>query len=694
MGVVFLAEHQRMGRQVALKVLPPAAMRDHTAVERFHREVRALAALTHPNIITAHDADEARGLHFFVMEYVEGEDLAALVKRRGALPVAQALNYVVQAARALEYAHKKGLVHRDVKPSNLLVDADGKVKLLDLGLARFTDQEEGVGQDLTGAGVFGTPDYMAPEQAERTKSADARSDIYSLGATLFHLLAGRTMYEGESVLERVLAHINQPIPSLREANGEVTEPLERVFRKMVAKKPEQRYQTVGELLRDLKPLLPKAIEEEEPRIKPDAPRVAAGEATIVAAGLLGLGNGPRPWNNRTLVAAGGVAAVLLFGVWLVFRDKGGKEVARVAVTPGQELKFKASPETTMSVEQTPDGSAAAGKGEVGEPPTVRIGVEPKVAEADTGKSTTAAATPMPETTKTNPLPVAAAVPIAAKMVEAPPMTPKPEPVAKAEPLVWPFDESAAKAGQAAWAKSLGKAVVEKNSIDMELVVIPPGTFTMGSPADEKDRSPDEDQVDVTLTKAFQMSRTEVTQGQWKAVMGTEPWQGEAVAGEFSDSPATYVNWADAVSFCEKLSAREGQVYRLPTEAEWEWACRAGTKTAWSFGGSEGELGQYAWFAGNTGEIYKVPRVGQKLSNGFGLSDMHGNVWEWCGDLYGKTLAGGSNPVGASSGSFRVVRGGSWDYALASCRSAGRISIAPSYRGFALGFRPVLSPSVK
>jgi formylglycine-generating enzyme required for sulfatase activity/tRNA A-37 threonylcarbamoyl transferase component Bud32 len=693
MGVVYLAEHQKMKRLVALKVLPRAAMRNHTAVKRFHREVQALAALSHANIITAFDADEALELHFFTMEYVEGEDLAALVKRRGPLPVAQALNYLAQAARGLEYAHGKGLIHRDVKPSNLLVDTEGRVKLLDLGLARFTDQEEGVGQDLTGAGVFGTPDYMAPEQAERTNSADARSDIYSLGWTLFYLLVGRTMYSGEGVLERVLAHINQPIPSLREMNGEVTEPLERVFRKMVAKKPEQRYQTVGELLGALKPLLPRGVEE-EPRVKPDAPREVVGEATVVAAALPGLGGSRRPWNRRMVLAAGGVAAVLLFGVWLVFRDMGGKEIARVAVTPGQELKFKASPETTMSVEQTPDGSAAAGKGEVREPPTVRIGVEPKVAEADTGKSTTAAAKPMPETTKTTPLPVAAAVPIAAKMVEAPPMTPKPEPVAKAEPLVWPFDKSAAKAGQAAWAKSLGKAVVEKNGIGMDLVVIPAGTYTMGSPAGEGWIQEDSTQVNVTLTRAFQMSRTEVTQGQWKAVMGTEPWKGEKYVKEGDDYAATYVSWEDAELFCDKLSAKEGQEYRLPTEAEWEWACRAGSRTAWSFGASESELGRYAWFAGNADKVKEdYPcRVGQKLRNGFGLSDMHGNVWEMCGDWYGEKLAGGSNPVGASAGEWRVHRGGSWKDVPTICRSAVRFGNVPSSRYHFLGFRLVLSPS--
>jgi sulfatase modifying factor 1 len=265
----------------------------------------------------------------------------------------------------------------------------------------------------------------------------------------------------------------------------------------------------------------------------------------------------------------------------------------------------------------------------------------------------------------------------------------------ARPLVWPFGEAAAKAGQMAWAKSLGKAVVEKNGIGMELVVIPPGTYTMGSPASEKDRhESDESQVSVTLTRAFQMSRTEVTQGQWKAVMGTEPWKGMDFVKEGDDYPATYVSWADAVAFCEKLSSREGVTYRLPREAEWEWACRAGTKTAWSFGDSAGELGRYGWFEGNADKVKEeyAHRVGQKLANGFGLSDMHGNVWEWCGDWYGDKLAGESNPVGASSGSVRVFRGGSWSLTPADCRSALRNGSVPSARSNYLGFRLVLSPS--
>ena len=159
MGMVFLAEHQRMKRLVALKVLPPQLTRQPAAIQRFQREVHALARLSHPNIVTAFDADEARGLHLLVMEYVDGTDLSVLVKKQGPLPVDRAIDFIIQAARGLEYAHKRGMVHRDIKPSNILVDTEGHVKILDLGLARFGDTADVEGQELTGSGMLlGTAD--------------------------------------------------------------------------------------------------------------------------------------------------------------------------------------------------------------------------------------------------------------------------------------------------------------------------------------------------------------------------------------------------------------------------------------------------------------------------------------------------------------------------------------------------------
>ena len=234
-----------------------------------------------------------------------------------------------------------------------------------------------------------------------------------------------------------------------------------------------------------------------------------------------------------------------------------------------------------------------------------------------------------------------------------------------------------------------------NSVGMKLVQIPAGTFMMGSPTGEKDRFDDETQHQVTLSKPFSMGRTEVTQGQWKKVMGTEPWKGMQYVQEGDDYPATYISWNDAVEFCKKLSILEGKTYRLPTEAEWEYACRGGTKTAFSFGDNEAELGKYAWFRGNAWDIDEkyAHRVAQKQANPFGLYDMHGNVWEWCSDYdgYGDYPSGlRTDPEGPRSGSSRVVRGGSWYFGPYHVRSAYRNNSTPEDRYyFGLGFRLVL-----
>jgi len=235
-----------------------------------------------------------------------------------------------------------------------------------------------------------------------------------------------------------------------------------------------------------------------------------------------------------------------------------------------------------------------------------------------------------------------------------------------------------------------------NSIGMVLVPIPSGEFMMGSPESEEGRFDPETQHRVTLTKSFHLGRTEVSQGQWKAVMGTTPWQGKARVKEGDDYAATYVNWEDAVEFCRKLSEKEGVEYRLPTEAEWEYACRAGTTTAWSFGDDKSQLGEYAWIKENTydaGEKY-AQIVGQKKPNPWGLYDMHGNVFEWCQDRFGRYPSGDvTDPVGPASGSFRVSRGGGWSSSARDCRSAYRGGITPSGRSSLLGFR-VLRSSAK
>jgi formylglycine-generating enzyme required for sulfatase activity len=236
----------------------------------------------------------------------------------------------------------------------------------------------------------------------------------------------------------------------------------------------------------------------------------------------------------------------------------------------------------------------------------------------------------------------------------------------------------------------GQAKEVVNSIGIKLLLMSAGTFTMGSPASEKYRDDDETQHQVTLSKPFYMGRTEVTQGQWKKVMGTEPWKGEDYVQEGDDCPAVYISWDDAVAFCKKLSDMEGKTYRLPTEAEWEYACRGGTNTAFSFGDDDSQCKEYAWFYGNAYHFdeHYSHQVAQKRPNAFGLYDMHGNVWEWCSDWYGEYPPGLlTDPRGPDTGSSKVLRGGS-AYSVprgirCARRNLGDPEILVSYRGFRL-----------
>jgi serine/threonine protein kinase len=248
MGVVFKAEDS-LGRLVALKVIRDERLAHPEALRRFHREVRAAAQMAHPNVVYAHDAGQVGGTPFFVMEYVEGTDLAQLVAQLGPLPVAEACEYTRQAALGLRHAHQRGLVHRDIKPSNLLLTSKGVVKVLDLGLARLfeSDPTQPTSTELTAEGaVIGTPDFIAPEQALDARSADIRSDLYSLGSTLYFLLTGRPPFPGGSLAQKLLKHqLHDPTP-VERLRPEVPPGVAAVVRRLMAKRPRDRYQTPGE----------------------------------------------------------------------------------------------------------------------------------------------------------------------------------------------------------------------------------------------------------------------------------------------------------------------------------------------------------------------------------------------------------------------------------------------------------------
>jgi serine/threonine-protein kinase len=299
MSSVFRAHDRLLDRKVALKVLHQQFTNDAEYVERFRREARAVAALSHPNIVTVIDRGEHGSRQFIVFEYIDGENLKALIQRRGPTPVITALELALQVARGLSFAHQQGLVHRDVKPQNVLLNGDGQAKVTDFGIARSLDVQHGMTQTGT---VLGTSDYIAPEQAQGQR-VDEHTDVYSLGVVLYEMLTNEVPFPGENFVAVAMRHINEPPPSIRDKRPDVSPRLEAAVQRAMAKRPEDRFQTMADFCREL-----------------EANLAEAQGQTVVAPALPRKGRAPRhqganPWPIvlalLTLIAIGGVIAYLL-----------------------------------------------------------------------------------------------------------------------------------------------------------------------------------------------------------------------------------------------------------------------------------------------------------------------------------------------------------------------------------------------
>ncbi len=255
-GPIFKAKSRKDGALVSLKILPPAVAKDERLVKRFEREVSLMAKLRHPNIVGGVGAGDQDGVHYLVLEYVDGVDLAEILHRVGSPDVYRTVGYMIQAAGGLQYLHDNHVYHRNVKPGNLLVDRSGVVKVANLLMAHIVEASYVDGNDgaLTKTGeMLGTVDYVAPEQAADASSADERADVYSLGCTMFHLLAGRPPYPGKNMMDKLLAHREAPIPSLAAIRPDLPKGLDRVVSKMLAKKRTERQQSMNEVIAALKP---------------------------------------------------------------------------------------------------------------------------------------------------------------------------------------------------------------------------------------------------------------------------------------------------------------------------------------------------------------------------------------------------------------------------------------------------------
>ena len=306
MSSVYKAQDRLLDRMVAIKILHPHFTEDEEYVERFRREARAVAQLSHPNIVTVIDRGEDAGRQYIVFEYVEGENLKELLERTGPMPVRDALVMALQMARALEFAHGRGLIHRDVKPQNVLLNPDGQAKMTDFGIARSIDVQ---GVTITGT-ILGTSEYIAPEQA-RGEQVDAQTDVYSMGVVLYELLTGGVPFEGDNFVTVALRHVNEPVPSVLDRRPEVPARVAMAVERSMAKYPAERFQSMDELSEELEHCLAELEPESDeatmivrrpPSARPQRTRppkkrrrlgvlwpAAAVVAVLVAAGLAAYG---------------------------------------------------------------------------------------------------------------------------------------------------------------------------------------------------------------------------------------------------------------------------------------------------------------------------------------------------------------------------------------------------------------------
>jgi formylglycine-generating enzyme required for sulfatase activity/serine/threonine protein kinase len=664
MGVVYLAKNLLMKRPVVLKVVNKALLNANPGMlDRFVREIEVAARLDHENVVKAYHAFWAGELLVFEMEYIEGEDLAKLVKRQGPLPVAHACHYVSQAAMGLQAAHLLHMVHRDIKPHNLILTRRGKrhvVKILDFGLAKAVQADESAA-DLTGLGMLGTPAFMAPEQAVDAARADIRADIYGLGCTLYFLLTGAPPFSGNNHFAVMKAHESAEVPSLSHLRAGTPTDLAAVAAKMLAKDPAKRYQQPIDVAKALAPIIKAA--PQAPKEKPPVP-VAKVEPAPAKPSVVS----PSIYDKPTVAP--------------MRRDASVPVARRESET---ETVVRPPPKTTGPA---PSGRSFSGAWLMGVAGVIGI-----VFLAAVGGAGLLFSGPAPSTS-----PV---------LLRDPPKLPPTDnlvPVSEPARAVAPFGAAQAKQFQKAWAEYLHVQVVREVNLGggttMKLTLIPPGTFQMGSPETETGHSKDEGpQHRVEITQPFYMGVYPVTKEQFAAFVQDAAYQTEAeMAGEAQtwrkpggsfwqagyvqtdDDPVVDVTWNDGVKFCDWLSKKEKKTYQLLTEAQWEYACRAGTQTMYSFGDDAKDLDDYAWYSHNS-EGHTHPAGGKK-PNPWGLCDMQGNVWEWCQDYYDAySGAEEKDPIKVLKGpnDARVLRGGCWTYAAGDCRAACRVKGAPGSR---------------
>ncbi len=630
MGAVYLALDTRLGRRVALKVPHFTAADGAAVIERFRREARVAASLDHPNLCAVYDVDEVGGIHFFTMPFIEGTPLAELVGLDGPWPPRRAAELVRQVALALALLHRNGIVHRDLKPANVMVRPTGEPVLMDFGLARSYGAQS---RRLTAEGTaLGTPAYMSPEQVEGDpRKIGPATDVYSLGVILYELLTGRLPFEGPPLA--VFAQVLNAEPRApAELRPELDAAIDAICRTAMAKQPGDRYADMSAFAA--------ALVEYSRRSEP-APAPVADTAPAFAAGDPVLSSPPAEEVTRLTC------------------PRCGKALKVPAELTGRKLKCpRCQASLRTGVPARPDTSVSGFLETIGAPellperPAERMPAPPAPLPV-------IAARPVP----LRPLGerglvavcillgVVLAAGAAAWLVlrngkngetGSPGQAAREKPVPDGDRPPFKSDDKQPAPPVPAAPPPPGLAGETTNKLGMKLVLIHKGKFKMGSPPGEAGRRDNESydvnegpQHDVELTRDFYMAATEVTVGQFKRFVDATDYKTEAEGesknwgfnaetgrmeqGKYTwlkpgyeqadDHPVVLVSWNDAVKFCEWLSKEEGKTYQLPTEAEWEYACRAGTNTAYHSGDNPETLAQFANVADASAKA-KYPHVGR------------------------------------------------------------------------------------